>query len=138
MNEHIEDKSNLKYTENKELNEIMFQQNKMASMGEMIDNIAHQWRQPLMEMSSLFMPIEAKIKLNNNVDSEEVLKAIENLNHITKYMSKTIDDFRNFFMPKKEKQTFLVSTAVESVMTIIGKALVHSEIEIDINIKNIT
>ena len=50
-----------------------------------------------MEINSLFLPIEAKIALDIPLDKEEILETITNLNQITKYMSNTIDDFRDFF-----------------------------------------
>lgn len=82
---------------NKEKDKILFQQSKLASLGEMLGNISHQWRQPLMEMSSLFMPVEAKLNAGIKVEEEELVETIEKLHNITKYMSDTIEDFRNFF-----------------------------------------
>ena len=73
----------------------------MAALGEMIGNISHQWRQPLMEISSLFLPIEAKLRMDISLEKDEILESINKLNEITKYMSNTIDDFRNFFATDK-------------------------------------
>ena len=119
----------------KQLDQILFQQNKMASMGEMLDNIAHQWRQPLMELSSLFIPIEAKIKLHEEVNSKEVLEAISNLNEITKFMSKTIDDFRNFFAKDKEQGKFRISDQLNLSLNILATTLKKNDIHVDIIIK---
>ena len=72
-------------------------------MGEMIENIAHQWRQPLAEINSTVLLIDATLSNKKVLDSEieEKLLEIENL---TKYMSNTINDFKNFFDPNKEKR----------------------------------
>lgn len=119
----------------KQLDQILFQQNKMASMGEMLDNIAHQWRQPLMELSSLFIPIEAKIKLHQELDQKEILEAISNLNDITKFMSKTIDDFRNFFAKDKEQVKFRISDQLNLSLNILATTLKKNDIQVDIIIK---
>ncbi len=82
----------------------MFHQNKMASMGEMLNNIAHQWRQPLMELSSLFIPIQARLDFDLELDKIELKDSINKLNDITKYMSNTIDDFKDFFLQVIKKK----------------------------------
>jgi len=135
LNETLENRVHEEIEQRREQEQILIQKSKFIALGEMISNIAHQWRQPLSELSSLFMAVKFRHDMNK-LDSEYMNAKSKDAENLIEYMSHTIDDFRNFFMPKKEKQTFLVSTAVESVMTIIGKALVHSEIEIDINIKN--
>ena len=87
----------------REKDKLLFQQAKLASLGEMLGNISHQWRQPLMEMNSIFLPIEGKIILGKKVEDSEILEAIDKLNSITKFMSDTIDDFRDFFQITKKK-----------------------------------
>ncbi len=115
---------------------LMFHQSKLAAMGEMIGNIAHQWRQPLMELSSLFLPIEAKITMNMKIENTEILEAIEKYTHIVKYMSETIDDFRNFFANEKEKIEFKILEQINSTVNIISSGLKRDNIKLDIIIKN--
>lgn len=117
---------------NRQNDKMMFQQSRMASMGEMLDNIAHQWRQPLMELSSLSMELQAKIELLGNVSNEEVLESIEKSNHITQYMSDTIDDFRNFFAKDKQEEVFKISDQISSAINIINSALKQHEIKLEI------
>ena len=95
-NKELEKKIKEEVTKNREKDKLLFQQAKMASLGEMLGHISHQWRQPLMELSSLFLPIEAKLNMGLDLEKEEILESITKLNDITKYMSTTIDDFRNF------------------------------------------
>ena len=104
--ENEELKKQLKNHERQSLikDEMVFQQSRFAIMGEMIGNIAHQYRQPLMELSTLLMKEEAKIKLLEKVDMNDILNMISSSNDILKYMSTTIDDFRDFFAQNKKKR----------------------------------
>jgi signal transduction histidine kinase len=79
---------------------ILAQQSKMASMGEMIANIAHQWRQPLSIISTAATGISFQKELDNLTD-KEFYEATAKINESAQYLSKTIDDFKNFFSPTK-------------------------------------
>ena len=134
-NKKLEKLVAIEVEKNRQKDKIMFQQNKMAAMGEMLNNIAHQWRQPLMELSSLFIPIQAKLEINNQLSKTQLLDSIERLNSITKYMSNTIDDFRNFFVNDKEKVRFKLSDQINSSMGILSVGLKKNDIMLDIIIK---
>ena len=99
----------------------------------MISNIAHQWRQPLSELSSILMFIKFKYSINALDDHTMETKSKE-ADKVLEYMSHTIDDFRNFFMPKKEKEEFYLLKAVEIVMNIISSTLANYNIKISITI----
>lgn len=135
QNKELEKLVAIEVEKNRQKDEIIFQQNKLAAMGEMLENIAHQWRQPLMEISALFIPIEAKLSFNKNIDKDELLDSIDKLNHITKYMSNTIDDFKNFFATNKEKTEFKLSDQINSSLGIIITGLRKNGIFVDIIIK---
>jgi signal transduction histidine kinase len=117
-------------------NEMIFQQSRFALMGEMIGNIAHQWRQPLMEMSTLFMKEEAKIKLLGSVDKDDVLQTISQANIILKYMSSTIDDFKNFFATNKEKEEFFIAKQISKALALMNETLKNHDIKVNVFIKN--
>ena len=117
---------------NRQNDKMMFQQSRMASMGEMIGNIAHQWRQPLMELSSISMQLQAKVELIGEVSNKEIIEAIEKSNKITQYMSETIDDFRNFFAKDKEKEVFKISDQISSAINIINSSLKQHDIKLEI------
>ena len=119
--------------EKKKQNEIIIQKSKMAAMGEMIGNIAHQWRQPLSQISGLFFDIESAYDYGE-LDKKYLARNIDEANNILEYMSKTIDDFRNFFNPNSKKENFLVKDAVDHALKIINSTLVFHEIELKINI----
>lgn len=117
---------------NREKDKILFQQNRMASMGEMIGNIAHQWRQPLMELSSIFMLLESKLEFEGEVSSPDILETIRKTEKITKHMSQTIDDFRNFFAKDKEKEFFKVSNQISVAVSMLNSSLIQNNIKVDI------
>ena len=134
-NKELEKRVKEEVAKNREKDKLMFQQAKLASLGEMLGNIAHQWRQPLMEINSLFLPIEGKIFLDMPLDKEEILETINKLNHITKYMSNTIDDFRDFFATDKEKIRFQLLEQINSTINIISGGLKTHNIKLDIIIQ---
>ncbi|XPV68941.1 MAG: sensor histidine kinase [Halarcobacter sp.] len=127
---------NSKISENLEQNRIndkmLFQQSKMASMGEMIGNIAHQWRQPLMELSSIFMLIQTKIEFEGDIENSELIDFIKKSDEITHYMSQTIDDFRNFFAKEKIKVDYKISNQVSLAVSMLNMCLKQHGIKVEI------
>ncbi len=132
--------NNLKYLieqevkKNREKEVLMLQQSRLAKMGEMINMIAHQWRQPLNNLAIINQTILLKYKrrtLNDKVISDFK----KDSNSQIKQMSTTIDDFRNFFKPNKEKDKFNVSTVIEETIKIVSPMLNDFNINININAK---
>ncbi len=116
---------------------LLIQKSKMAAMGEMIGNIAHQWRQPLSRLSALFLDIEFAY-CYGELDKKYLNKRIDEANDLTEYMSKTIDDFRDFFNPDIKKENFYLLNSIKQALSIINSSLNYHKIEISINIdKNI-
>ncbi len=113
----------------KEKEEFLFQKAKMADMGEMIENIAHQWRQPLAINNTIISILKEKSQREILEDSELMSKLKEMENNI-QYMSKTIDDFMRFYHPEKTKTNFSVSDVVEHALTIMRPMLNKAGIEI--------
>ncbi len=109
---------------------LMLQQSRLASMGEMISIVAHQWRQPLTFLSFSFMNIN-----KNCPENEKVKQTIQEANEQIQYMSKTIEDFSNFYNPSKTKVDFSVLVACKNVLKIAKTTLSHSAIMIEITEK---
>ncbi|AXX95363.1 PAS domain S-box protein [Arcobacter ellisii] len=112
-----------------EKEKLLFQQSKLSAMGEMIGNIAHQWRQPLSVISSS----TSAIKLHHEEDfysKEEIKDFVEVILNSTKYLSNTIDDFRNFYKEDSEKSDFDVKAAINNSLNLIKTELVKQNIEI--------
>ena len=114
-----------------EKEDMLVQQSRRATMGEMIDNIAHQWRQPLnalgLTIQGLLMDYDAGEFSRELLDSS----ATRSMNLI-KHMSQTIDDFRDFFRPDKEKTGFSVREAVSFALSLVEVNLRHQRIGVEI------
>ena len=129
LKQTIDDEVSKNYKKNK----ILFQQSKMAAMGQMIGNIAHQWRQPLSLITSAASALKLKKELNilEDKDHNESLDAIINsANHL----SNTIDDFRYFFIPNKDKTKILSNELLEKVLNLLKSEFNSKNIQI---IKNV-
>ncbi|MDN5104214.1 PAS domain-containing sensor histidine kinase [Aliarcobacter butzleri] len=134
LNSSLEKRIEDEIKKNTKQQHMIMQQNKLAQMGEMIENIAHQWRQPLAQINSSIILIDAILEKHNFKDTlvENKLTEIESL---TSYMSKTISDFKNFFNPNKKKTIFNVEEAIQKANDIL-KGLINSHhIQIETNIE---
>lgn len=90
----------------------MHRQSKMAAMGEMLENIAHQWRQPL----SVISVLSTGMKIQNDagvLDKKTLTNGLNDINTSSQYLSKTIDDFRDFFKPNYKKSTFHITEVID-------------------------
>jgi PAS domain S-box-containing protein len=114
----------------KEKERILFQQSKMASMGEMLGNIAHQWRQPLSVISIASGAIKLSREYEELYSSEEVSEFIESIGNSTKYLSETIDDFRNFFTQDTNYKKFDTYSAITATLKLLSSNFKYKEIEI--------
>ena len=113
--------------------EIM-QKNRLASMGEMIDNIAHQWRQPLMKINAIVLNTDRSIELKK-YDEKYLQDRLNDISQAVYHMSNTIDTFREFLNPHKTKESFEISQSVEKSFKVLNTLLV--DIEVNINQKEI-
>jgi signal transduction histidine kinase len=95
--------------------QIMYQHARLASMGEMIGNIAHQWRQPLNALTLLIQSFGTK-SLSGKLDQVFIDKQVDEGLRLAVSMSNTIEDFRNFFSPSKEKEHFAVKSSIEDTL----------------------
>ena len=114
--------------ENNKQNELLFQQSKLASLGEMISIIAHQWRQPLNQISFLTMFIKAK------ADNDEIDNKTSEIEKILAFMSDTISGFQNFYKQENVIEKFKISEAFDNVFTIANCSI--SEANISIKFQN--
>ncbi len=108
---------------------IMIEQQKLASMGEMIGNIAHQWRQPLNALGLVLQNIK-KAYERGRLDDVYLDKAINKGKMLTNKMSSTIDDFRNLIKEKKLKEHFFIKEVVKEVVSMVEASLRNHNIEL--------
>jgi len=115
---------------NQEQQLLMLQQSRLAQMGEMISMIAHQWRQPLNNLSLINQLLISKYKKKKLDDSAIEYFKINSKKQID-LMSKTIDDFRNFFKPQKLKSEFSINSAIKDTLEMLNSVFTNNNIEID-------
>ena len=132
--EQLEQKIELEKRKSKDKDEILFYQSKLVSMGEMIQNIAHQWRQPLSQINSNVMLIELALHQKSGVDKDTIENQMNEIESLTKYMSDTINDFQNFFSKDKQKEHFRMNKAISNALEILKGTLTHFKIEIGFTI----
>ncbi len=122
--------------ENRRKDNVLYQQSKMAAMGEMIANIAHQWRQPLSVITSLSTSMQLQKELDIS-DKKSEIQGLENITKNAEYLSHTIDDFRDFFKSHKEKTNIDVKSIIDKTLTLLNSKLIDKDINIIQNIENV-
>lgn len=115
----------------------LVQKTKMAIMGEMIENIAHQWRQPLSAISTVSTGLILKKELDMVTDKEEEISDLKRVNDIVLYLSNTINDFRSFFKPDKEEKFFNAKDSYSKVFNIISSKFSTLNINVVENLEDV-
>ncbi len=113
----------------KESNEAMFSQSRLAQAGELISMISHQWRQPISKIASIVSNLRFQMMMGKDLDPKELDKKFLEIEEYTEFLSETIDDFREFYKPKKEKESTYVQPLIEKSLNFL---------ENEINKKSIT
>ncbi|MFX4277513.1 sensor histidine kinase [Aliarcobacter butzleri] len=119
----------------KQKDKKILEQAKLARIGSMISMIAHQWRQPLSQLSGILMELETTTRFKK-VDNNYILNAIDKSDKMIEFMSNTIDDFRNFYKPDKKKEDFYVSNACKKAINIIDATLENLGINLILDIRD--
>jgi len=134
MNTHLEERVKEEVEKRQEKEKLMLLQSRQAQMGEMISMIAHQWRQPLNTLSLIMQNLYLKYKLKI-LDDAYMDKFKKDSTKQIEQMSSTIEDFRMFFRPQKEKQRFGIFETVDHVIKMLDPLYGHDQILIKANIK---
>jgi len=132
FNASLRSKINKALEESKQKDMALLQQSRLAQMGEMLSIIAHQWRQPLSEVSGIFMELETAAKFGK-ADTTLIEESSKEADKLLTYMSRTIDDFRHFFKPSKAKKYFDVERACEEAFSLASAVLKNSHILLHVN-----
>ncbi|NQY52249.1 MAG: GHKL domain-containing protein, partial [Campylobacteraceae bacterium] len=123
--------------DNNKQHEIMAQQAKMAAMGEMIGNIAHQWRQPLSSITTAASGIKLQKEYNLLTD-EILLDSLDNISESAQYLSKTIDDFRDFYNTNKNLVDFSIKETIFKSLKLVKAGLKNKNIQIITEVEEVT
>lgn len=119
--------------QSRQKDQIMFRQSRLASMGEMIGNIAHQWRQPLNAMVLIIQSFQMKRMAGLPLSDEFIDKQAQEGIELAALMSNTIDDFRNFFKPNKDEEIFSVKETIASSIKLVKEYYEKEQIFIFLN-----
>ena len=122
INKNLEKRVQKALAEAKKKDRAMLHQSRLARMGAMLSMIAHQWRQPLSEVSGILMEIETANKFKK-LDDKLLKESVDESNRLIQFMSHTIDDFRNFFKPDKKKVRFYVDDACNEAISLAGASI---------------
>ena len=128
MNENLQEKVKEELAKNEEQQLMVIRQNRLAQMGEMISMIAHQWRQPLNNLSIINNIVVLKYS-KNKLDEKVIDNFKTNSSKQIQQMTKTIDDFRDFFKPDKQKTVFNLNRVIDSTIDILKPMLEKNTIK---------
>lgn len=129
LNSSLEQRINEEVEKNRNLDHMMALQARQAALGEMIGNIAHQWRQPLNLLSLAMYDLEDTFEYQE-LDKKYMDASMKEIHGIIQQMSQTIDDFRNYFKPQKEKTVFYAREAVNSALDFMSPYFVNAKVKI--------
>lgn len=118
-------------TEHKRHEQFVIQRSKQSEVGEMIASIAHQWKTPLVEISAIAQELIYK-RRKKALDEEDTQKFVDDIMTQVKYMSNTIDDFRQFIKPSSMQTAFDVREAIDSLLAVVNHNVKYNYITIHI------
>jgi PAS domain S-box-containing protein len=131
LNQSLEIRIAEDVAELRQKDQMLIHQGRLAAMGEMINNIAHQWRQPLNNVGLIVQNLQLSFEAGS-LTSEEIGKEVATAMEVIMHMSHTIDDFRNFFRPEKEKHRFSVNKAVARALYFVSATLTNRAIRVEL------
>jgi signal transduction histidine kinase len=135
LNHTLEERIARSLAELRTKDQLLIAQSRRAAMGEMIGNIAHQWRQPLNTLALLLANLRDASRFGE-LDAAEVEKAVTDCNLLIHKMSDTINDFRDFFRPDKERRAFSARAQIEEAVALVGAALGNAGIRLSLDLRD--
>jgi len=128
LNTLLQEKVDESLTQMRQNDQVLIEKSRLAAMGEMIEQIAHQWRQPLQTLALINQNLYFKVQLAT-VKKEDYIESHDRTNEQLQYMSQTIDDFRNFSQPNKEKELFVIEDVINSALNLSEGSLKYAKIK---------
>lgn len=129
LNENLEAKIEFETKRNRQKDKQMYDHAKNAQMGEMIGNIAHQWRQPLSLISTVASGLKLKIEFDL-FEKKDAIKELESLNNTAQHLSETIDIFRDYIKNEKRLEKVILQDRLDYALAIIGPSLNSKHIKL--------
>jgi PAS domain S-box-containing protein len=134
LNTNLEERVQKELEKSRQKDFIMMHQSRLAAMGEMIGNIAHQWKQPLNALNILLYNIKESLN-DEEIDKELLDKLSEKGNELVMNMATTVDDFRHFFKPNKRKEKFCINETINKSLALVESSFKHNNISAILNQK---
>ena len=132
LNEVLAQGINEAVAELRHKDQMLIQQGRLAAMGEMINNIAHQWRQPLNNIGLIVQNLQLGYE-SGDMTAAEMNREVNSAMEVILHMSHTIDDFRNFFRQDREKSAFGVNGAVSRCLEFVAASLESCHIRVEVS-----
>jgi len=117
--------------------DIIRHQSKMSAMGEMIEYISHQWKQPLSTVSAIISNISIK-NMKGELTADKISSSMRKIEDVVMYQSQTIDDFKDFFITSKRKNHFLLNKTFEKILNLLENQFKYQNIKIINNVHEVS
>ena len=132
LNRTLEERVHEEVEKNRGKDIILIQQNRQAALGEMFDHIAHQWKQPLNTIAVIIQAL-GSTSVHDQVTTKDILETVDSIMDMVGHMAQTVDVFRNFYRPDKEKSAFLVKDSIEKALNFVVPVFRRYGIEVDLD-----
>ncbi|MGE4544129.1 MAG: transporter substrate-binding domain-containing protein [Pedobacter sp.] len=133
LNSTLENRVQEEVGKNREKDILLIQQNRQAAMGDLLEHIAHQWKQPLTVVSLIIQSLWFSFS-KNELTAATIQETINTTTDLLEHMAQTIEVFRDFYRPDKEKTVFSINDSVDNALAFISPALKHDSIAVDVDI----
>ena len=131
----LEEKVELEILKRQEKEKMLLQQARLASMGEMMDAVAHQWKQPISTIGMQVEMLEYDFE-DDLIDEDYIQKFIKKINFQIKHMTNTLGEFRSFFRPSKDTHDFDIALMIDKVLLLVKDEFMKNSIQITVNRTN--
>ncbi len=132
VNSTLEERVREEVTKNREKDIMLIQQNRQAALGELFDHIAHQWKQPLNSIAVVIQALGSTCAYEQ-VTTKDILETVDSIMDMVEHMAQTVEVFRNFYKPDKEKSVFLVKDSIDKALSFVTPVFRRYGIEVDVD-----
>jgi PAS domain S-box-containing protein len=133
LNENLEKRVGEEVAKNREKDIMLIQQNRQAALGEMLDHIAHQWKQPLTSLSLVIQDLGETASVGELTD-DHVKETVSITMSLLDHMTQTMDVFRGFYRPDKEKKVFSIKDSIDQALAFISPSFMFHSIAVEIDV----
>jgi PAS domain S-box-containing protein len=138
INKNLEQRISEEIEASRQKDNMLYQQNKFAAMGEMISNIAHQWRQPLNTLGLLLTDMTVKTMMDKDEKRAAEFETFQtHCNEIIQYLSDTIDDFRFYYQEDDVHNTFCMRDVDKSLQILVKSSIMGDDIRYEADFENV-